>query len=140
MSQSYPAVLPLSEVQFLISTLRERTVKENKKKFFKSWWMAEGFLLKTIVGEDEDQVDTVGIFGGVQPAAPADFQELAGEIKAILDEEQSREGEFGARPGKLGDGKILKLIIQYGPQLLQLIMLFLDKNEADDEDLMPAVG
>lgn len=145
MSIAYPPILPLSEVQFLIQTLRERTVAENKVKFFKSLWLVQGHLQKVVVGEDPDIAES-SLFGGVQPAVNSDLKELATALQnASVEVEDS--GTFGAAPrvGKLGDGTILKMLLEYAPQIISLILLILDQvpdttPDEEDEDPTPAVG
>lgn len=123
----YPVMLPLTEVQLLIAILRDRAVVEQKVKFFKAFWISLGFGFKTVVGEDPDDAGNDSLFGASIPATRADLEELF----AACTEAQSFYGglTLDARPGKLGDGKFIKLFLQYAPQLLSLLALFLDKPE-----------
>lgn len=122
---AYPPMLPLACVQNAISILRNREVDAKKSEFAHCLWVVQGYVFKTLFGEPEDHPADGSLFGAVQPVSNADLDELCGCLQECI-EENTVEGAT-AGPGKLGDGTFLKLLLEYGPQLIALIQLFLKK-------------
>lgn len=131
MAAPYPQVLPLTEVSLVINTIKNRAIESNKKPFFKALWTIMGYGLLNIVGEPEEDHDTSGQFGAVTPASAADCHQMAVLLQGVIDA-QTADGEFGATAlaefGKIGDGTILKLLMEYGPQIIALIQLLFPKK------------
>lgn len=124
---AYPNMLPLVCVQNAITILRNREVEAKKVEFAHCLWVVQGYVFKTLFGEPEGHESVAGLFGATTPVSPADLQELSGCLQEAI-EENEVDTEFPtARPGKLGDGTILKLLLQYAPQLIALIQLLLEK-------------
>ena len=120
MSQPYPP-LNLTDVSFLITTLRNREVAVKLKEVTKAAYQVEGALLGILVGEP-DNVNEQTMFGSVPSPTYGAMNDLANALTDFTNE--SRPEGFGA----IGDGHLLELFLKYAPQIIALIMSLLEKN------------
>lgn len=123
---AYPSMLPLACVQNAITIIRNREIEAKKIEFAHCLWVVQGYLFKTLFGEPEDHQSVGGLFGATTPVSNADLNELCTCLQDCVAENQV---EGPGAPGKLGDGTILKLLLEYAPQLIALIQLLLKKPD-----------
>ena len=109
---AYPSTLPLECVMTVTTIIRERKVAERKAQFGHCFWNVQGFVQKTLLGEDADHATGFGTIAA--EVKPEQMQAMAD----ALEDFRTENGYYGSTADNETDIAGLVIIMQIIPILI----------------------